>query len=70
MTISQKDAKLPTLMFGLGSHNKPSIEDLKARAKQIRRDIVQMTGVAGSGHPGGSLSATDILVVLYQMEPE
>ncbi len=52
-------------MFGLGSHNKPSIEDLKARAKQIRRDIVQMTGVAGSGHPGGSLSATDILVVLY-----
>ena len=52
-------------MFGLDTQNKPSIEELKARAKQIRRDIIQMTGVAGSGHPGGSLSATDIATVLY-----
>lgn len=44
---------------------KPSIDELKARAKQIRRDIVQMTAAAGSGHPGGSLSATEILTVLY-----
>ena len=45
--------------------NKPTIDELKARAKQIRRDIIEMTGVAGSGHPGGSLSATDILTALY-----
>jgi transketolase len=45
--------------------NKPSIEDLKARAKQIRRDIIEMTGIAASGHPGGSLSATDIVTALY-----
>ena len=45
--------------------NPTRIEELKARAKQIRRDIVEMTGVAGSGHPGGSLSATDILTALY-----
>ena len=31
----------------------------------IRRDIIKMLGIAGSGHPGGSLSATDILTVLY-----
>ncbi|HTL47991.1 MAG TPA: transketolase [Verrucomicrobiae bacterium] len=43
----------------------PSIEELKAKAKQIRRDIVHMTAVAGSGHPGGSLSATEILTALY-----
>jgi len=45
--------------------NKPNIEDLKARAKQIRRDIIEMTTIAASGHPGGSLSATDIVTALY-----
>jgi len=44
---------------------RPTIDDLKARAKQVRRDIVQMTAAAGSGHPGGSLSATEILTALY-----
>ena len=34
-------------------------------ALQIRRDIIKMLGIAGSGHPGGSLSATDILTLLY-----
>ena len=34
-------------------------------AKQIRRDIVQMVNSAGSGHPGGSLSATDVMTALY-----
>lgn len=33
---------------------------LKKIARLIRRDIVAMTVLAGSGHPGGSLSATDI----------
>jgi transketolase len=42
-----------------------SLEDLRAVAKQVRREIVEMTGAAKSGHPGGSLSATDILVTLY-----
>lgn len=31
----------------------------------MRRRIIRMTYLAGSGHPGGSLSATDILVCLY-----
>lgn len=31
----------------------------------IRRHIVKMTNKAGSGHPGGSLSATELLTVLF-----
>lgn len=38
---------------------------LKEQAKEIRRDIVKMIGQAKSGHPGGSLSATDIVTYLY-----
>lgn len=34
-------------------------------ALNMRRDIIKMLGIAGSGHPGGSLSATDILALLY-----
>ncbi len=42
-----------------------TVEELRAKAEQIRRDAIWMMGQAGSGHPGGSLSATDILVALY-----
>jgi transketolase len=42
-----------------------SLEELQAIAKEIRRDIIQMITAAGSGHPGGSLSAVEILVTLY-----
>ncbi|MGQ9511759.1 transketolase [Thermodesulfitimonas sp.] len=38
---------------------------LEAKAKEIRRYIILMTAAAGSGHPGGSLSATDIVTALY-----
>ena len=34
-------------------------------ALEIRRDVIKMLGIAGSGHPGGSLSVTDILTALY-----
>lgn len=42
-----------------------SLEQLQAIAKQIRREIIEMTGAAKTGHPGGSLSAVEILVELY-----
>lgn len=42
-----------------------SLNELMRRAIRMRRDIVEMTAAAGSGHPGGSLSATEILVLLY-----
>jgi transketolase len=42
-----------------------SDEDLKAVAKRLRRHIITMTGKAGSGHPGGSLSSVEIVTALY-----
>jgi transketolase len=42
-----------------------SAAELKNTAKKIRRHIVTMTGKAGSGHPGGSLSAVEIVTTLY-----
>lgn len=42
-----------------------TIKKLKEIALQIRKDILVDTCKAGSGHPGGSLSATDIMVCLY-----
>jgi transketolase len=40
-------------------------EQLAAICKKIRRHIVEMTGAAKSGHPGGSLSSVEILVSLF-----
>lgn len=37
----------------------------KEKACAIRKDIITMLHEAGSGHPGGSLSCTDILSALY-----
>jgi len=42
-----------------------SAEELKELAKRLRRHIITMIGKAGSGHPGGSLSAVEILATLY-----
>lgn len=42
-----------------------SPEDLKKIASQVRRDIIRMVTLAGSGHPGGSLGCADILTALY-----
>lgn len=38
---------------------------LTAIAARIRADIIEMTCNVGSGHPGGSLSAVEILTVLF-----
>ena len=38
---------------------------LRDRATTIRRHIVEMLAEAGSGHPGGSLSAVEIVTALY-----
>ncbi len=42
-----------------------SVAELQSLARVIRRHIVEMTGAAKSGHPGGSLSAVEILVTLF-----
>lgn len=41
------------------------LTQLKNTASQVRRDIVRMVHAVQSGHPGGSLGCTDLLVALY-----
>ena len=51
-----------------------TINELKDVASQVRRDIIRMVHACQSGHPGGSLGATDIVTALYfdqmQIDPE
>ena len=42
-----------------------NVEDLAAICRTTRRQIVEMITAAKSGHPGGSLSAVEILVTLF-----
>lgn len=44
---------------------KLSIPELQGKARCLRCHIIGMTATAGSGHPGGSLSAADIIAALY-----
>jgi len=46
-------------------HMAKSIAELQEIAKRVRRDIVEMITAAKSGHPGGSLSAVELVVELY-----
>ena len=40
-------------------------EEIARMANVLRLHVVEMTTEAGSGHPGGSLSAADLMAVLY-----
>ena len=40
-------------------------EALQSMATQLRRDVIEMTYKAQSGHPGGSCSLADIMAYLY-----
>ena len=44
---------------------KKELKQLYKTANKIRKLIIQMTARAGSGHPGGSLSSTEIITCLY-----
>ena len=41
------------------------VSQLEKIAKELRKKILNVIFHAGSGHPGGSLSATDILTAIY-----
>ena len=45
-----------------------NVEELKSISKLIRKDIVSMLTESASGHPGGSLSAADIVTTLFFKE--
>lgn len=51
-----------------------NIGELQKTCAMVRRDLVQMVTLAGSGHPGGSLSCVEMLVALYfsvlRIDPE
>ena len=48
--------------------NEAERKELEMMAQKIRCHIIRMTTAAGSGHPGGSLSAAEILTHLYFKE--
>jgi transketolase len=41
------------------------LNNLKRIARELRYQVITMISEAGSGHPGGSLSAADIIAALY-----
>lgn len=45
--------------------NPTQLAELKERARQMRGHIIKMLAAAKSGHPGGSLSAVELLAYLY-----
>jgi transketolase len=44
---------------------KAAIKKVEKKANAMRCHIIAMLCKAGSGHPGGSLSATDLIASLY-----
>lgn len=40
-------------------------QELAKICRQVRRDIINMTANAGSGHPGGSLSAVELMTSVF-----
>ena len=49
----------------LFKYNIMTISELERTASQVRRDIIRMVHGCQSGHPGGSLGATDVVTALY-----
>ncbi|MCK5579954.1 MAG: transketolase [Candidatus Omnitrophica bacterium] len=41
------------------------MNSFKEKALMMRREILETLNIAGSGHPGGSLSAVEIFIALY-----
>ena len=61
MSLPQAENPLSTTSAGNSKaevfSSSASITEMEAIAKKLRRHIISMIGKAGSGHPGGSLSA-------------
>jgi len=49
----------------LPRHDDETIERLEEMSRTLRRHVIEMTCEAGSGHPGGSLSAAEIVTALF-----
>ena len=42
-----------------------SKDELRVKAKNIRREVVRLTDICGSGHYGSAFSIAELLAVLY-----
>lgn len=51
--------------FKVNTESSIDFDRMAKTALGVRRDVIKMLGVCASGHPGGSLSATDILTLVY-----
>lgn len=49
----------------LDTRRRTAIETIHRAAYQLRIDVIDMVHLGGSGHPGGALSAADIIATLY-----
>jgi transketolase len=49
----------------MGFHSEGLVRDLTDLARNLRIQVIEMIYCAQSGHPGGSLSAADIVAALY-----
>lgn len=58
----------------MSSNKESKVAELKAKASEVRKTLLTMIYHAQSGHPGGSLSAADIMTALYfdelKIDPE
>lgn len=56
------------------AHDPELLSRLRRQANELRQDVIRMTCAAGSGHPGGSLGAADLITALYfhalRVDPE
>ena len=58
-------SKMSPEITPVGNKFNLSTTELREMAKKLRRHVITMITTAGSGHPGGSLSAADIITTLY-----
>jgi len=49
----------------MGYHLEKLINELNEKAQQFRLDVLEMIHERGAGHPGGSLSAVEIITALF-----
>lgn len=67
MGTSRRVKSLPGISTSDGDLDE-RIEQYRQTATEVRRDIIEMVYAAQSGHPGGSLSAVEYLLWLYNEE--
>src|ERR1700737_1335933 len=66
-SVVSPPCNLPGALMAVAQRSSACPEVMRPReiAARLRIDIVEMLATAGSGHPGGSLSAIDIITCLF-----